>query len=59
MEGCLPFISGFDAHVVKPPLDSKFCEVLGSIELEDEFGDKGERIPVLDGHGIQHVIVLD
>ena len=58
-EGHLPFISELDVHIIEPPPDVKFCEVLGSIELEDEFGDKGERIPVLDGHGIQHVIVLD
>jgi len=40
-------------------LDVKFCEVLGSVELGDEFRDKGEGVPVLDGYGIQHAIVLD
>ena len=45
----LPFISGLDVHIVEPPLDVKFCEVLGSAELGDEFGDEGERIPVFDG----------
>jgi len=58
-EGRLPFISGLDVHIVEPPPDVKFCEVLGSTELGDEFGDEGERIPVLDGHGVQHAIVLD
>ena len=48
-EGCLLFISGLDAHIVEPPPDVKFCEVLGSAELGDEFGDEGERIPVFDG----------
>jgi len=48
-EGRLPFISGLDAHIVEPPPDIKFCEVLGSAELGDEFGDEGERIPVFDG----------
>jgi len=59
VEGRLPFISGFDVHIVEPPPDVKFCEVLGSAELEDEFGDERERIPVLDGHGVQRMIVLD
>ena len=59
VEGCFPFISGLDAHIVEPPLDIKFCEVPGSTELGDEFGDEGERISVLDGHGVQHAIVLD
>ena len=59
MEGRLPFISGLDVHIVEPPPDVKFCEVPGSAELGDEFGDEGGRIPVFDGHGIQCMIVLD
>ena len=59
MEGRLPFISRLDAHIVEPPPDVKFCEVLGSAELGDEFGDEGERIPVFDSHDIQRAIVLD
>jgi len=58
-EGCLSFISGLDACIVEPPLDIKFCEVLGSAELGDEFRDEGERILVLDGHSVQRAIVLD
>jgi len=58
-EGRLLFISGLDVHIVEPPLDVKFCEVPGSAELGDEFGDEGERIPVFDGHSVQHAIVLD
>jgi len=46
-----------DLYSVTP--DVKFCEVLGSTELGDEFGDEGKRIPVFDGHGVQHAIVLD
>jgi len=49
VEGCLLFISGLDAHIVEPLPDIKFCEVLGSAELGDKFGDEGERIPVFDG----------
>jgi len=59
MEGRLPLISGLDVHIVEPPPDIKFCEVLGSSELGDEFRDEGERIPIFDGHGIQRAIVLD
>ena len=59
VEGRLPFISGLDAHIVEPPLDIKFCEVPGSTELGDEFGDEGERISVFDSHGVQRAIVLD
>ena len=55
----LPFISGLDAHIVEPPPDVKFCEVPGAVELGDEFGDEGERIPVFDGHSVQRVIVLN
>jgi len=55
----LPFISGLDVHIVEPLPDVKFCEVLGSAELGDKFGDKGERILIFDSHSIQHVIVLD
>jgi len=51
-EDHLLFISRLDAHIVEPPPDVKFCEVLGSAELGDEFGDKGERILVFDSHGI-------
>jgi len=58
-EGRLLFISRLDAHIVKLPLDVKFCEVLGSAELGDEFRDEGERIPVFDSHGVQYAIVLD
>ena len=58
-EGCLPFVSRLDSHVIETPSDVKLCEVLGSMELGDEFGDEGERVPVLDGYSIQHTIVLD
>ena len=52
MEGCFPFISGLDAYVIETPADIQFCEVSGSTELRDEFGNKEERISVLDGYGI-------
>ena len=40
-EGHFPFISGLDVYIVETLLDIKFCEVLGSTELGDEFGDEG------------------
>jgi len=58
-EGCLPFVSGLDSYVIETPLDVKLCKVLGSVELGDEFGDEGEGVLVLDGHGVQRAIVLD
>jgi len=59
MEGHFPFISRLDTYIVKTPLDIKFCEVLGSTELGDEFGDKEERVSILNSYGVQHTIVLD
>ena len=59
MEGCFPFVSGLDSYIIETPSNIKLCEVLGSAELGDEFGDEGERVPVLDGYSIQRTIVLD
>ena len=59
VEGHLPFISRLDAHIVETLPDVKFCEILGSVELGNEFGDEGERISVLNSHGVQCTIVLD
>jgi len=58
-EGRFLFISGLDMYVIETPSDIKFCEVPGSTELGDEFGDEKEGVPVLDSYGIQHTIVLD
>jgi len=58
-ESRLPFISGLDAYIIEAPMDVEFCEVLGSTELRDEFGDERERVSVFDGYGIQRAIVLD
>jgi len=58
-EGHFLFISGLDVYVIETPVDIQFCEVSGSTELGDEFGDEREGIPVLDGHGVQRTIVLD
>ena len=58
-EGHFPFISGLDVYIIETPADIQFCEILGSAELRDEFGDEGERISVLDGYSVQCMIVLD
>jgi len=59
MKGHFPFISGLDVYIIEAPADVEFCEVFSSTELKDKFGDKGERISVLDNHGVQCAIVLD
>ena len=51
-EGCFPFISGLNAYIIETLADVQFCEVLGSAELRDEFGDEGERISVLDSYSV-------
>jgi len=58
-EGCLPLISRLDAYVIKALADIQFCEIPGSTELGDEFGDEGERILILDSYGVQSMVVLD
>jgi len=59
IEGCLLFVSGLDTYVIETPLDIKLYEVLGSAKLEDEFGDEGEKVSVLNSYSVQHAIVLD
>ena len=58
-KGCFPLISGLDAYIIETPADIQFREVPGSTELGDEFGDEGERIFILDGCGVQSMVVLD
>jgi len=52
MEGCFLFISGLDAYIIETPADVQFCEVLGSTELRNEFGDEGEWISILNGYSV-------
>ena len=59
VEGHFPFIFGLDTYVIETPSDIKFCEVPGSTELEDEFRNEREEVPVLDSYGVQCAIVLD
>ena len=58
-KGHFLFISRLDAYIIEAPADIQFREVPSSAELGDELGDKGERISVLNGYGIQRAIVLD
>ena len=58
-EGCLPFISGLDAYIIETLADIQFCKIPGSTELGDEFRDEGKRVSVLDGYGVQCMVVLD
>ena len=58
-EDCFPFISRLDMYVIEIPSDIKFYEVPGSTELEDEFRDEREGVPVLDSYSVQYAIVLD
>jgi len=51
-EGYFLFIFGLDAYIIETPADIQFCEVLGSMELRDEFGDEGEWISVLNGYSV-------
>jgi len=59
VEGRFPFISGLDMYIIETPSDIKFCEVPGSAELGDEFGDERKGVPIFDSYGVQHAIVLD
>jgi len=46
-------------YIIETPVDIQFCEIPGSAELGDEFGDEGERIFILDSYGVQSTVVLD
>ena len=52
VEDHLPFVSGLNVYIIETPADVQFCEIPGSAELGDKFGDKGERVSVLDGYGV-------
>ena len=59
VKGHFPLISGLDVYIIETPADIQFCEVLGSMELGDKFGDEEERIFILNSYSVQSVIVLD
>jgi len=51
-ESHFPFDSGLDAYIIETLADVKFCEVPGSMELGDEFGDEEEGVSVLDSYSV-------
>ena len=58
-KGHFPLISRLNAYIIETPVNIQFCEVPGSTELGDKFGDKGERIFILNSYGVQSTVVLD
>ena len=58
-EDHFPFISRLNVYIIEAPANIQFREVPSSTELGDEFGDERKGISVLDGYGIQYMIVLD
>ncbi|KAG5734891.1 hypothetical protein E4T56_gene13754 [Termitomyces sp. T112] len=58
LEGCLPFVSLLNAHIVVTPLDIQFCEVSRALEVVGEFEDEGKRVAILHYHGVEYLVVL-
>ena len=59
LEGSLPFITFLYPDIVEAPADIKLGEVLGAAEFRDEFWDERKQVLVLDGHGVQRMVILD
>jgi len=57
-EGGLPFVPFLYPDVVEAPSDIQFREVLGSVELRNQFWNQRERVLVFHGHGVQGAVVL-
>jgi len=57
-ESDLPLVSLLDLNIVVPPLDIRFGEILEMLESVNKVGDTREGINVLDGVGIDVVVVL-
>src|SRR5882762_5548602 len=58
-EGCFPFVTFSNMDVIVAPVDVKLCEVAGTLEFIDEFGDKGKRSGILDCNIVEGAIVLN
>ena len=58
LECGLPLIALLDLHIVEPPAEVKYGEELGTTEVGQDVGDKGEGVGVLDCDLIQLLIVL-
>ena len=57
-EGSLSLIFFLSADVVVSPSNVKLSEQGGLLHIVNEFWDEGERIGIVDGVGVQVVIVL-
>lgn len=51
-------ISFLDLDIVVSPANIKFGEILGALELVNEFRDEGEWVAVFDRHFVQLAVVL-
>jgi hypothetical protein len=57
-EGTFPLISFFDANIVITPLNVKLGEDLSSFEFINEVRDKGKRVGIAGGMGVEILVVL-
>ena len=57
-KGCLPLVTIFDTNIVVPPMNIKFCEVMGIFQLIDEIRDKREGVYIACGTFIKISVVL-
>ena len=57
-EGGLPLMAIFDMDIVIAPVDVKFSEQFGILELINEVGDEGKRVRASNGMFVQISVVL-
>ena len=57
-ECCFPLVFLLNANVVITPLNIKLGEQCGVLHIVDQLWDEGERIPVVNGVGIEISIIL-
>ena len=57
-ESSFPLILFLNADVVVSPLNVKFSKQCGLLHILSEFWDEGKRIGVVDGMGVQVMVVL-
>ena len=54
----LPLVTFFDANIIETPANIQLGEVACAPEIDDQFGDEGEWVAVLDSHCVEHAIIL-
>ena len=54
----LPLVFLLNANVVITPANIELREQCGVLHIVDQFWDEGERIPVVNGVGIEILIIL-